>query len=189
MKVPCLAFLLLVASAGAVAPARSPGLSPQAGPAAATAIPAAELADIRAYMAASGTAARVRQAMRTGIDAVAPFMQRELPPGAYQKRLLALFTQTIIRRAQPVMTRIIVAVIAQHFSDSEIRRLTAFYRTPLGRKVVALRPAMASEMIAQVQTIAARLGRQSMLDVLKDHPHLAKQLKQAAWAARQAAAH
>lgn len=181
--------MFLVLSAGAVVPARPPGLSPQAGPAAETAIPAAELTDIRAYMAASGTAARVRQAMRTGIDAVAPFVQRELPPGAYQKRLLALFTQTVIRRAQPVMTRIIVAVIAQHFSDSEIRQLTAFYRTPLGRKVVALRPAMATEMMAQVQTIAARLGRQSMSDVLADHPHLAKQLKQAAWAARQAAAH
>jgi len=53
-----------------------------------------------------------------------------------------------------------VQVYARNFSVAEIEQLAAFYRTPLGKKMLARMPAIASESVAaSQQIIMPRLGK------------------------------
>ncbi len=170
-------------------PAIAPGPAQAAAPAtAAPALSPAERADIQALIAAEGGTSAIDRTMAASMNLILPALKRELPPGAYQDRLLRLFMQAFLKRVQAPLTELLAHVIARHYTDQEIRQLTAFYLTPLGQKMVAVRPAIMADMGAKSRQLGARLGRQCMLDVLAAHPGLKAQLRQAAVAARNAAA-
>ncbi|WP_020652508.1 DUF2059 domain-containing protein [Massilia niastensis] len=61
-----------------------------------------------------------------------------------------------------------VPLYAKHFTTAEIRELTAFYGTPLGRKMMATMPKLSAESMALSQKLVTpRLGK-LMQDVMKD---------------------
>lgn len=152
-------------------------------PGAPPAISPGERADIQALLAANGGVETMQAGVRQAMKTMTPLLGRMLPPGAYQHRLLQLYTREYVAELRPVQARILTDEIARHYSDAEIRQLTAFYRSPLGRKVVALRPAIRAD--AQARGVAAfrRLGREAMIKVLQEHPELEREMKQAARAA------
>ena len=55
---------------------------------------------------------------------------------------------------------------AMHFSEAELRKLTEFYRTPLGHKMLAETPAIMKEGAAIGQVWGRQAGRNAMLKVL-----------------------
>lgn len=152
-------------------------------PGAPPAISPGERADIQALLAANGGVETMQAGVRQAMKTMTPLLGRMLPPGAYQYRLLQLHRREYVAELRPVQARILTDEIARHYSDAEIRQLTAFYRSPLGRKVVALRPAIRAD--AQARGVAAfrRLGREAMIKVLQEHPELEREMKQAARAA------
>lgn len=139
-------------------------------PAAPPAISPGERADIQALLAANGGVEAMQTAVQQVMTSLTPMLGRMLPPGAYQHRLLQLYTQEFVAELRPVQARILTDVIARHYSDAEIRQLTAFYRSPLGRKVVALRPVIMADAEARGMAAGRRLGREAMITVLQEHP-------------------
>ena len=73
-----------------------------------------------------------------------------------------------------------VLIYDKHFSHQEIRGLIEFYRTPLGQKTLKELPAVVSESAQAGQKWGEDLGRDSMKEVLAEHPDLAKSLEDAA---------
>ncbi|MGH9491180.1 MAG: DUF2059 domain-containing protein [Terriglobales bacterium] len=148
-------------------------------PGAPPAISPGERADIQALLAANGEV----EATQAGVRRMASLLDRMLPPAAFKRRLLQLYTQEVVTELRPVQARIWTDEIARHYSDAEIRELTAFYRSPLGRKVVAMRSVMRAEVQARGKVVGPRLGREAMIKVLKEHPELAREMRQAERAA------
>ena len=57
---------------------------------------------------------------------------------------------------------------ARHYTLAEIKELTAFYRTPLGQKMLALSPRLAAESMAIGQKIVAPRLNGLMLEVMQN---------------------
>jgi hypothetical protein len=53
---------------------------------------------------------------------------------------------------------VIAAVYDRHLSSEELRQLIAFYRTPVGRKVIAEMPVIVQESMQAGQTWGTQIG-------------------------------
>ena len=110
-----------------------------------------------------------------------PTLAQSLPPGEYQGELIDLFFQKFQSKLRvDDLIEVSVPVYDKYFSKEDIIELIAFAQTPLGQKMNSVIP----KVIIEIQTAAAgvgeELGRQSMLEVLAEHPELAKALEDAA---------
>jgi len=74
----------------------------------------------------------------------------------------------------------------KNFSHQEILGLIRFYETPLGQKTVKVLPVLTAELQERAGKWGEELGRQSMLQVLAEHPDLAQALTDAQKVASQA---
>jgi hypothetical protein len=79
---------------------------------------------------------------------------------------------------------LIVPVYDKYLSDEEIKGLIQFYQTPLGQKTLRVMPQLMAESQEAGRKWGEGLGRQSMLDVLSEHPELEKALEDAQKAAQ-----
>lgn len=77
----------------------------------------------------------------------------ELGDGARQEAFRAIF-QDELRRSLPEVLDAMTRLWAMSFSAEEIGRLAAFYRTPLGRKVLRRMPTI----MGRAQTVGAAWG-------------------------------
>jgi hypothetical protein len=73
-----------------------------------------------------------------------------------------------------------IPVYDRYWTDEEIKGLIQFYDTPLGRKSLAILPKMAGELQETGRQWGQDLGRESMKEVLAEHPDIAKALDDAA---------
>jgi hypothetical protein len=106
-----------------------------------------------------------------------PVMANSLPPGEYRDKLIELFFQKFNSKFDT--TRLLDLAVARYdenFSDEEIKGLITFYETPLGKKVVAVQPTLAGLLQQDGQRLGQQLGRDSMIEVLSEHPDLAQAL-------------
>lgn len=140
----------------------------------------AKEADIRKLLEVTGAKDLALQTMGTMEKNIRPMLSASLPPGDYREQLIDLFftkfhskvqTQQIVEMAVPVYDK--------YFSDDEIKGLTQFYGTPLGHKTLQVLPKLMGELQAQGSEWGQRLGRESMEEVLTEHPELAKALEDA----------
>lgn len=67
----------------------------------------------------------------------------------------------------------------EQFSDEDIKGLISFYGTPLGQKAVSVLPKLTIELQQDGQVLGQQVGRESMIEVLAEHPELAKALQNA----------
>jgi hypothetical protein len=164
-----------------VALPQSQGLgSNQAVPASAATIDPAKTADIRRLLEVAGAKALVTQSM-TGMEKnIRPMLLSSLPPGEYRDQLIDLFfakfhskldTQKLLDMAVPAYDK--------YLSHEEIKGLLRFYETPLGQKALTVMPKLMGELQEAGQKWGGELGRTSMMEVLAEHPELAKALEEA----------
>ena len=134
-------------------------------------------ADIRRMMSLTNFEALVRQEMNGMEGNIKTSMTNSLPPGNYRDKLVDLFikkfhsnlrTNELADRAIPVYDR--------HYSSSEIKELIRFYETPIGQKLVKELPAVTAELQQAGSAWGEDVGKQTMMDVLAEHPDLAKAL-------------
>lgn len=140
----------------------------------------AKEADIRHLLDVVGTTALVQQMMTTMEKSLKPLVANALPPGEYRDRLTDLFFEKF--RSKFDTKRLLDFAVARYdenFSDEEIKGLLEFYQTPLGRKVVAVLPQMTAELQEDGRKLGQDIGRDSMLEVLSEHPDIAQALKEA----------
>jgi hypothetical protein len=143
-------------------------------------IDAAKEADIRRLMELVGTKSLVVQMMDGMEKNIKPLMTSSLPAGEYRAQLVDLFFVKFHSKANPQqLLDLAVPSYDKYYSHEEIKGLIRFYETPLGQKTVSALPALLGELQAAGRTWGEGLGRDSMMEVLSEHPELAQALNNA----------
>ncbi len=144
-------------------------------------------ADIRRLLELTHAGALATQTMDSMEGNIKPLMTNSFPAGEYRDKLIDLFfvkfhskfdQQTILDLAVPVYDK--------YYSDDEVKDLIRLYETPLGHKMLATLPKVMAELQAAGQKQGEELGRQSMMEVLAEHPEVEKALQAAAKTAQAA---
>jgi hypothetical protein len=132
-------------------------------------------------MELEGTKAVIDQ-MVDGLEKnMKPLMANALPPGEYREKLIDLFFAKFNSKIAPQqLVDLALPIYDKYYSDAEIKDLIKFYETPLGQKLSSVRPQMVVELEEAGQKWGEGLGRDSMVEVLAEHPELAAALNAAA---------
>lgn len=137
-------------------------------------------ADIRRLLQATGAGGLALQIMTSMETSARPMLEQSLPPGEYRSQLIDLFLEKFRSKATPdALLTLIIPVYDRHFTDGEIKQLTAFYETPLGKKAVSVLPEVVAESQQAGRAWGEQLGQESMAEVLAEHPDLQKAMEQA----------
>jgi hypothetical protein len=160
------------------APATGSG-SPSAGP---SKIDPAKEADIHRLLDIAGTKAVMMQIMGGMEKNIRPVMTNSLPPGDYREKLIDLFFEKFQDHSKAEMPQLLdtaVPLYDKYFSREDIKGLIQFYETPLGQKALSVLPQLSIELQGEGMKLGEKLGRQSMMEVLSEHPELQKALEEA----------
>jgi uncharacterized protein len=187
--IPCL-FLLCVSSGyGLCQTSQTPSSQPAAGQSGASSSGAADSAiatkidpvkeaDIRQLMELGGGSAAINQVM-DGMQAnMKASLVNSLPPGDYRGQLVDLFFEKFRAKANiSQLMDIAVRVYDKYLTDEDVKGLIQFYSTPIGKKTLGLLPKITVEMQTDGMQWGENLGRESMREVLLEHPELTKALQ------------
>jgi hypothetical protein len=159
--------------------AAPPRIAVSVSPPQSTIDPAKE-ADIRRLLDVVGTKALMTQVMNQMEAGLRPTMTQALPPGDYRAQLVDLFFEKFTSKfSVDALLDLIVPIYDKYLSDDDIKGLIQFYGTPLGQKAISVLPKVTSESQAQGEILGQRIGRESMTEVLSEHPDLATALQAA----------
>jgi uncharacterized protein len=140
----------------------------------------AKEADIRQLMEVAGTKALMAQMMGTMETSIKPMLSNAFPPGDYREKLIDLFIAKFKSEGNlQQLLDLIVPIYDKYFSDKEIKDLIQYYRTPLGQKTIEVMPKLFAESQEAGRKWGEALGRQSMIDVLAEHPEFKKAMEDA----------
>lgn len=132
-------------------------------------------ADIRRLLEIAGTKALVIQNMDAMTRSIKPLLTSSLPSGEYREKLVELFFAKFSSKADTQhLLDLAVPIYDKNFSDQEIRGLIEFYQTPLGQKAISTLPKLSAEMQEEGRKWGEALGRDTMMEVLAEHPELAE---------------
>jgi hypothetical protein len=133
----------------------------------------AKEADIRRLLDVMGSRAAATQMMGDMEKNIRPLLTSSLPPGDYRERLIDLFFKKFQTKLDPeVMVDLAIPVYDKYLSDADVKGMIEFYSTPLGKKVVQVIPQLMSESGERGRQWGERIGRESMVEVLQEHPEL-----------------
>jgi hypothetical protein len=105
-----------------------------------------------------------------------------LPAGDYRAKLVDLFFekfQNHLKEELQQLLELAVPLYDKYFSHEDIKGLIKFYETPLGQKALSVLPNLSVEMQGEGMKLGEKIGRQSMMEVLSEHPELQKALEEA----------
>jgi hypothetical protein len=137
-------------------------------------------ADIRRLLDLMGVKALTIQIMNQMSTGLRPTMTQALPPGEYREQLVDLFFQKFNSKINvDALLDLVIPVYDKYLSDDDIKGLIQFYQTPLGQKAISVLPKLTSESQAQGEMLGQKMGRESMAEVLAEHPDLARELQAA----------
>jgi hypothetical protein len=138
---------------------------------------------IRKLLEVSGTETLMRDMMTGTMNSIRPLLTSSLPAGEYREKLVELFVKKFESKMDvgQLLTQLL-PVYDQYFTTAEIEQLTQFYGTPLGKKYLAIAPQLLAAAQKIGKTWGEQLGRDSMIEVLAEHPDLQKALEGAATA-------
>lgn len=143
-------------------------------------IDAAKEADIRRLMDLAGVRLLVMQVMDGMEQNIKPLMMNALPPGEYRQKLVDLFFAKFHSKGDlRQLLDLAVPVYDKYYTHEEIKGLIQFYESPLGQKLAATQPKMTGELQEAGRKWGEGLGRDSMVEVLSEHPELATALQAA----------
>jgi uncharacterized protein len=139
----------------------------------------AKEADIRRLL--NMTAAPAMAEMMSGMmENMRELMTNALPPGDYRPRLVDLFLEKFRTKIDTKqLLDAAVPVYDKYLSREDVNGLIQFYGTPLGQKALSALPKIVIETQAEGAKLGERMGRQSMAEVISEHPELAAALEAA----------
>lgn len=130
-------------------------------------------ADIRRLLEVMGTQAAMTQVMADMEKNIKPLLTSSFPAGEYRDRLIQLFFEKFHSKVDPQeMLGLAIPVYDKYLSDADIKGLIEFYSGPLGQKMVRILPQLMSESGERGRQWGERIGRESMIEVLQEHPDL-----------------
>jgi len=140
----------------------------------------AKVADIRRLLELTGATALAKQAMDSMEKSIKPLLTNSFPPGEYREKLIDLFFERFHSKvSSEQLLDLAIPVYDKYLTHEEIKDLIKFYETPLGQKTLSVLPQLVSEMQQNGKKWGGDLGKQSMQEVLTEHPDLAKALENA----------
>jgi hypothetical protein len=163
------------------APKQAAPQTAAAPPASTPAIDPAKEADIRRLLEVAGTANMMSEIMTNMEKNMKPMLTKSLPPGDYREKLIDLFIDKLdprIKAMIPQLQDMAMVSYDKYLSDEDIRGLTLYYQTPLGKKTISVLPKIFSELQEQGQKLGEQVGRDTMLEVLSEHPELVKEMQE-----------
>jgi uncharacterized protein len=135
---------------------------------------------IRRLLDLAGTKALIAQAMGQMEKTTRPELENSLPPGAYREKLIeAFFVKFRAKFDVQKMVELAVPIYDKYFSLEEVQGLIHFYETPLGQKSISVLPQLTAELMEEGRQWGEDAARQSMMEVLAEHPDLEKQMEDA----------
>jgi uncharacterized protein len=137
-------------------------------------------ADIRKLLELTGTKTSMEQTMESMEKSVKPMVANSLPPGDYREKLVDLFFEKF--RAKMDLQKLLdlaVPIYDKYFSDEDIKGLIQFYKTPLGQRASKALPQLTEELTEAGQQMGGVIARQSMMEVIAEHPELGKAMEDA----------
>ena len=146
----------------------------------------AKEADIHRLLDLAGTKTAMTQIMQGMEKNLRPVVTNSLPPGEYRVKLVDLFFERFQDHSKTEIQQLLdsaVPLYDKYFSHEDIKGLIQFYQTPLGQKALSVLPKLSIEMQGEGMKLGEKLGRQSMQEVLSEHPELQKSLEEAQKAA------
>ena len=143
-----------VALALGIALASAPIHAHAQAPAPTAAAPAPDSAKLRLIHVVL-TESHVVDLMLQTMETAAPAQRAANPqiPAEFWDRFLAA-----VRERRGELEALIVPIYARHFTTDELRQLLAFYRTPIGQKVLTEQPAIAREAMEGGREWGQQLG-------------------------------
>jgi uncharacterized protein len=139
----------------------------------------AKEADIRKLMQLSGTDKLTAQIMATMETSLRPALISALPPGEYRVQLVNLLLQEMSSKISTGVVDMVIPAYDKYFTDDEIRQLSSFYKSPIGKKAVTVLPHMMAEVMQSSQAWGQQLGPQCLEEVFAERPELKTQMEQA----------
>ena len=144
------------------------------------AIDSAKEAHIRRLMQVTHADALVTTMMDNMQGTLRPMLVQSLPPGEYRDKLVDLFLEKF--RTKATAAQLIDMAIPhydKYFTDEELTTLITFYETPVGKKAVLAMPQLTTELQNEGRVWGETAGRESMEEVLAEHPDLKQALEAA----------
>ena len=137
-------------------------------------------ADIRKLLELTGTATIMKQTMESMETTIKPMVTNSLPEGDYREKLVDLFFERFHAKMDAqILLELAIPIYDKYFSHADIKGLIQFYQTPLGQKTVKVLPQLTGEMREAGQKMGGDVARQSMMEVLAEHPELEKAIGEA----------
>ena len=137
-------------------------------------------AAIRKLFEIQGTRKSMEQVIAAMSANMKPTLAKMLPPGEYQDRLLSLFFERFQSKLKiDDLLDLTIPIYDKYLSKEDIDGLAQFYQTPLGKKMISALPQVLIESQTAAMNLGEQIGRQSMLEVLAEHPDLEKAMEEA----------
>lgn len=173
--------LVVVGSLAAQTKSATPPPSVTSDAAAPTKVDPAKEADIRRLMQVTQADVLVTKVMDNMQNTLRPMLVQSLPPGEYRSKLIDLFIEKFRARANAKqILDLAIPHYDKYFTDEEIKTLISFYETPVGKKAAATMPQLTTELQLEGSAWGEKMGRESMQEVLAEHPDLREALENAA---------
>lgn len=184
MKNAVIAILVLTGVYGAAQSGTKAGVSATADSSTKPAVspqpvdPAKEAA-IRQLMQLTGSDKLADQMMVTMEANLKPGLIKAFPPGEYREQLVTLFFEKVRSKAKVEVAEMIIPIYDKYFSYDEIREMIGFYQTPIGKKTITVMPQLLGEVMQAAQSWSQQLGKESLQEVLQEHPDLKQAMEEA----------
>jgi hypothetical protein len=178
-------FLAGCASLRAQTPAVSPNPPTQSATAAAATSEGKKInpvkeADIRKLLELTGATMTMELTMQSMEKNMKPVLASSLPPGDYREKLINLFFEKFHSKMDlQKLIDLAVPLYDKYYTDEDIKGLIQFYETPLGKKTVKALPNLMGELTDAGQKMGQDVARQSMIEVIAEHPELEKAMEDA----------
>ena len=137
-------------------------------------------ADISRLLEITGSGPIATQSMDQMEKTIRPMVTDALPPGEYRAKLVDLFFEKFRSKRDPAnLMNLVIPIYDKYYSDEDIRGLIQLYQTPLGKKMLSTLPNVMAESQAAGTKWGEQIGRESMIEVLTEHPELQKAMEEA----------
>jgi hypothetical protein len=138
----------------------------------------AKEADIRRLLRVMGAENTITRAMADMETNIRPLLTSSFPAGEYRDRLIQLFFEKFHSKIDlQEMLDLAIPVYDKYLSDADIKGLIEFYSTPLGQKMIKALPNIMTESGEKGRQWGEKIGRESMIEVLQEHPDLQEALQ------------
>lgn len=131
-------------------------------PAAAPPPSASEMQVARELVQVNGEANSFVGVMQNLVDGAALAFVQTNPDLAPQLRDVAIALRPEFEKRQSEIVDMLATAYANHFSEDELKQALAFYKSPVGQKLVSDRPAIVQQAVQSIQQWGVKVNGEAM---------------------------